>query len=330
MNSPLVSFIILSYNSRKYLPALFESLAKQSYQSIEYIVVDNASSDGTVEWINHQSIIPITKCIANTTNDWFAKGNNHGAQAAQGEYIVFCNDDMMLDPECVSRLIKTMQADTTIGLIGAKLLKLTTAEVEKGELMVIADRTIDSAGILLHRSYRANNRGENEIDRGQYDVSQEIFGITGALMLVSRNAFKAIQYNDEFFDEDFIAYKEDVDVSWRMHRAGFTVFYQPEALAFHARTVQNVTLVNRKNTAKIVRAYSYRNHLWTIYKNSSLQEFLRYSLWIVPYETCKCMYILIAEWASLKQLPTFIKGLARMKRKRVPAVKNYSLQLWIT
>lgn len=330
MNPPLVSFIILSYNSRKHLPALFESLAKQSYQSIEYIIVDNASSDETIEWINHQSIIPITKCIANTTNEWFAKGNNHGVRFAQGEFIVFCNDDMILDPECISRLMKTMLADTTIGLIGAKLLKLTSEEVEKGELMEIADRTIDSAGILLHRSYRANNRGENEIDRGQYNTPQEIFGITGALMLVSRKAFKAIQYDNEFFDEDFIAYKEDVDVSWRMHRAGFTVYYQPEALAFHARTVQNVALVNRKNTTEIVRAYSYRNHLWTIYKNSSLPELLRYSLWIVPYEICKFVYILIAEWTSLKQLPTIIKGLARMKRKRVQVAKNYSLQLWIT
>ncbi len=330
MKTPLISVIILSYNSRHHLPALFRSLATQTYQSIEYIVVDNASADGTVDWIRQQTILPITKLVANQTNDWFAKGNNKGIKVAGGEYIMFCNDDIVLDPDCIMHLMRTMVTDSAIGLIGGKLLKLTPAEVEKGELLTIDERMIDSAGIELHRSRRASNRGENDIDTGQYNSPQEIFGITGALMLASRTAIQKIQYENEFFDEDFIAYKEDVDVSWRMHRAGFKVYYEPTAVAYHARTVQNAALASRKTVSQIIRAYSYRNHLWMIYKNSSVLELLQHSVWILPYEVCKFTYILVTEWATLKQLPVIIHGLARMKRKRIPAVTTYTLRSWIT
>lgn len=329
MNFPLVSIIVLTYNSRKHLPALFSSLAGQTYPSLEFIVVDNASSDATVEWINQQSVITVNEFITNTTNEWYSKGNNQGVRVAHGEYIIFCNDDIVLTPTCVMQLMETALQKPHIGMIGGKLLKLTPEEVEAGELRIVQPRTIDSAGIALHRSRRASNRGENEIDTGQYEIAQEIFGITGALMMVSRKALEATKYQHEFFDEDFIAYKEDVDLSWRMHRAGFSVYYQPLAVAYHARTVQQTSLANRKNTRQIVRAYSYRNHWWAMYKNSSLAEIVKHCIWIIPYELSKLLYILIKEPKTLAQLPNIIRGLSRMKRKRIPATLNYSLRPWI-
>lgn len=320
MKRPLVSIIILSYNSRPHLPGLFDSLSNQTYQSLEIIVVDNASKDDTISWIEHQTRLKVDSLIKNSTNEWFAKGNNRGIQAATGEYIVFCNDDVTLEPNCIEQLMKPILTDATIGMIGGKLLKLTKTDNHN---------IVDSAGIIMYRSRRAVNRGENDVDIGQFDRPQDIFGITGALMMVRRTAMRAIQYQSEFFDEHFVAYKEDVDASWRMHRAGFRVYYEPTAVAYHARTIQAGGLHQRQQTSKIIRAYSYRNHWWTLYKNSAWKDLIVDFPWIIGYELVKAIYILFTEWSTIIQLPIIIKALPIIKKKRVTAVSNYSLRSWI-
>ena len=115
--TPTVSIVILTYNSARHLPALFESLHDQTYQSLEIIVVDNASSDGTVAWLNTQEILPI-QFIQNSENVWFAKGNNQGIQQATGEFIYICNDDIVLTSTAIERLVQRMNQDSFFVQIG--------------------------------------------------------------------------------------------------------------------------------------------------------------------------------------------------------------------
>lgn len=318
---PVVSIIVLTYNSHKHLPDLFTSIAKQTYEPIELIVVDNASADDTVVWLRQQTIRKIDAIITNDTNDWYAKGNNAGVRVSHGDYIVFCNDDIVLEPNCVEQLITASSEHPSAGMIGGKLLKLT--KTEQGSI-------VDSAGLAIRRTNKVINRGENEVDTGQYDVPGMTFGITGALMCVKRTALEDVAYNGEYFDEDFVAYKEDVDLSWRMWRTGYHVWYQPTAVAYHARTIQQATLQQRTLKPSIIRAYSYRNHFWVLWKNESFTHLLR-NIWaIIPYELLKLGYVLVAEWSSLKIIPELLKTLPRMSAKR-NAVQHaeYSRNLWL-
>lgn len=305
----LVSCIILTYNSRSHLPTLLQSIRDQKYPRIEVIVVDNASSDDTISYLKTQQILPIDQLICNSTNEWFARGNNRGIHNAHGEYIFVCNDDVVLTPTFLEILAQYLDSHPTCGMIGGKLLKLHGSEY-RGEQL------IDSAGLMRHRSYRMVNRGEQVVDHGQYDRAEEVFGITGAAMLLRREALEAVRYNNEYFDEDFIAYKEDCDLSWRIRRLGFTIWYEPKAVAYHARSVQQRSLQGRKNISQIVRAYSYRNHLWMLIKNIRVGEFFISIPWILPYECGKLAYILVAEWSTLRTVSTILHGIQRMIAKR--------------
>jgi GT2 family glycosyltransferase len=303
----LVSIIILTYNSRRHLPALLQSIADQTYPAIELIVVDNASGDDTVAYVRSQTIRNIDQLIANPTNDWFARGNNIGMQASRGEYIYICNDDVVLAPDCIARLVAVLERTGQCAMIGPKVLKLIDGKPAA---------VFDSAGLMQYRSGRVVNRGENTADTGQYNQPQSVFGITGAAMLLRRSALERARYEQEYFDEDFVAYKEDVDLSWRLQRLGYSVLYEPTAIAYHARSMQQHSLRQRQQTRATIRAYSYRNHGWTLIKNLTWSELCKRSVWLIPYECAKLAYVFVREWSTVAILPQCLRGAPRMWRKR--------------
>lgn len=307
-----VSIIALTYNSARHLPALLGSIAKQTYPNIELIVVDNASTDNTVQWLRTQTIRTVDQLIANPTNVWFTRGNNQGIAAAMGEWIYVCNDDIVLDDQCIERLVQRGNSNEQIGLVGGKMLKLIDGQ---------PSTILDSAGIILKRSGQAINRGEQEADSGQYNQAETLFGITGAGMLLRRTALEDVRHRHEpnslgYFDDDFVAYKEDVDLSWRLHRAGWQVWYEPTALIYHARSIQHTTLEGRQEKSALIRAMSYRNHLWMLMKNLTLGQFVRRLPWLAAYECAKLGYALVREWSTVRIIPQTLAGLPRMLRKR--------------
>lgn len=307
MTKKLVSLIVLTYNSRPHLETLLRSIQQQTYPAIELVVVDNASQDDTVDFLRTQTIRSVDQLIVNTHNFWFAKGNNMGIAASHGDFVYICNDDVMLAPDCISRLVVTLNRDEQCAMTGPKVLKLIDGQPAQ---------IFDSAGLLQQRSGKTINRGENVADRGQYNIAERVFGITGAAMLLRRSALERAKFEEEYFDEDFVAYKEDVDLSWRLQRLGYNVYYEPSAVAYHARTMKKQTLQTRQTTRKIIRAYSYRNHLWTLVKNLTISDFLKRAIWLIPYECAKLAYVLLCEWSTLTIIPQCIKGLVRMWRKR--------------
>lgn len=303
-----VSLVILTYNSERHLPALLQSIRAQTYQPIEVIVVDNASQDGTVAWLEQQTMVPQLQLIRNPHNDWFARGNNLGIQAAQGEYIYICNDDIVLTATAIERLVRRLEQSPHNALVGGKMLKLIEGK---------PSHVIDSAGLVMYRSGRAVNRGEQEADTGQYDLAQPIFGITGAGMLLRRSALDAVQHQPgEWFDNDFVAYKEDIDLSWRLGNAGYAVWYEPSAIIYHARTMQQTSLASRPDKSSLIRAMSYRNHLWLLCKNLTALEFVKRLPWLLPYECVKLAYACLCEWSTVRIVPQTLKGIPHMLHKR--------------
>lgn len=286
---PKVSIIILTYNSRLHLEDLFSSIKKQSFTDYEVIVVDNNSSDDTVNFIkNNYSDV---KLIINSDNYWFSKGNNIGIRQASGEYVLISNDDIKLHENFLEILINSMDQDSKIGAICGKTLKLTD---DKNYSI------LDGVGIKTNIFRRFSNIGENQPDKGQFDAKKQVFGVSGALALYRKTALEQVKYKDQYFDEDFIAYKEDIDLSYRLRAKNWKILYEPKAIAWHKRSIQKSSLKDRQQKNKLIKALSYRNHWWVLIKNEPVSKLILLAPFILSYELLKFIYILFFEFYSLK------------------------------
>lgn len=265
MEKGLVSAIIVTRNNAPILQRCITSLLKQTYGKVEIIAVDNASSDNTSEIIAKYKI----KLIKNDRNQGFARANNQGINASGGEYILFINDDVTLDENFVDTLLREMREDNRLGSACGKILSPVAAGGES---------VIDSAGLKL-QNWRllALDRGEGKIDKGQFDKKEYVFGAPGAVSLYRRSALDEIKTNGEYFDEDFFAYYEDVDLAWRLRSAGWKSLYVPEAHAFHKKKGPF-----EKET--FIKVKSLTNRYWYYLKNESLTSFLLYAPIAIPYE----------------------------------------------
>jgi len=302
-----VSIIILTYNSRDNIEVLLKSINAQTFQNFEIIIVDNASQDETVKFIKEN--YPEIKIIINPENYWFAKGNNIGIKQAQGEYILICNDDIKLDSNCLQYLVDDLNNNQKIGAITGKILRLT----DNTDYSIV-----DCAGLKKTIYRKFINIGENQPDLGQFDNKQQIFGVSGAFFLARKKALEDIKYQDEYFDQDFVAYKEDIDLSYRLRQKGWKIIYQPKAVIWHKRSIKKDDL--RKNKNKLIKAYSYRNHFWMLLKNErSISGIL-----ILPYELIKLIYIIFFEPYTLKFFIKSFKDIKKIIKKRHAIINNNS------
>ncbi|MBU4076011.1 MAG: glycosyltransferase family 2 protein [Euryarchaeota archaeon] len=150
--SPLVSVIIVNYNGKQYLKNCLSSLSAQSYPAIEVIFVDNASSDGSVEYVRKE--FPSVRIIESKKNLGFAKGNNLGIREARGELIATLNNDTEVSSRWLEELVSAMNSDKKVGMCASKMLFMK----DRG--------MINSTGICLSRSGTCWDRGIFEHDEG--------------------------------------------------------------------------------------------------------------------------------------------------------------------
>lgn len=223
----MVSILITTYNSASRLKACLESVLQQEFSEREIIVVDNASSDGTRAVL--QEFETRARVIYNDTNRGFSGGQNQAIAQARGDWLLSLNPDVLLSSAFLSKLVEAGERDPHIGTLCGKLLRWGPS----GELTNI----IDSTGIYFLRNLRHLDRGSGEVDRGQYEVPEYVFGATGAAALYRRAMVEDITSGGEFFDDDFFAYREDADVAWRAQLMGWSCLYIPEAVAWHVRRV---------------------------------------------------------------------------------------------
>ncbi|GAK59770.1 glycosyl transferase [Candidatus Vecturithrix granuli] len=285
MEHPLVSVIIVNWNGAKYLPACLSALMQQTYTPIEIVIVDNASTDDSCQVIEafqhrHQELRTLT-LLRNSSNTGFCRGNNQGIQHSHGDFVLLLNADVTLAADFIERLVHLMSSDPMVGIALGKLLS--------GE----NTSKLDSTGIVILKNRRALDRGQREEDRGQYDVREEVFGASGAACLYRKAMLDQIMYpGEEYLDELFFAYKEDVDLAWRARLAGWKCMYAPEAVGTHFRTWGTG---KRGDIPKWVRRHSLKNRYLMLFKNECWRTFAPDLLRIAWYEICSLIYILIWE-----------------------------------
>ena len=238
-------------------------------------VTDNASSDETVKRIQELGAVNGLELHVNRANVGFCGAHNQGAaRCVDGAFdaMLILNPDVGLSPNCLEEMVAALSYESKRGLVTPKLMRAAD------DLSPLTSKTIDAAGMILTPSIRHFDRGSGEIDCGAYERSEEVFGATGACVLVSRECISALvlssSVSDEpvwriypelrdgvenrvrLFDEAFFAYREDADLSWRAGRMGWRCVYIPSAVAAHVRVV---TPERRAELPSILNRLSVRN-----------------------------------------------------------------------
>ena len=216
--SPKVSVIVLAWNGEKYLDACLSAVLSQDYEPREVIVVDNASSDGSVGIV--QCYEPQVRLIQNDYNLGFAGGNNVGLKSANGEIVVLLNQDTVVQPGWLRALVDTLE-DSSIGIVGCKILYPDGQNLQHAGARVRPDDAM---------TYHV---GWGEQDHGQYDLLADFDYVTGAAIAIHRRVLTQLGGLDEQFYPGFY---EETDYCFRARRAGFRVVYQPRAVFYHHET----------------------------------------------------------------------------------------------
>ncbi len=311
--APSFSIVVVVYSELDFIPGLCASLGAQTVQPASIVFVDNSSDERMRKAI--QEHCPRAHIHSAGKNLDFSRGVNVGISKTTSDFVLLLNPDMKLEPTMIAELMKQIQTDDRIGALAPKLRRLE----REG-----SPTRIDSMGIATNRSRRFWNRGEGEEDRGQYDTD-ETFGIAGTAILFRRTALNDIATHgggtaQEYFDEDFVAYKDDVDLSYRLRHRGWNIGVVPSAVADHQRTAreqkQKGLHFDRSQKSLRVRGNSLRNHWFCIIKNEPLMNILLDFPWIFWYEFRKFAYVLCCEPSTLNVLPSAIRLLPNMLRKR--------------
>ncbi len=294
-----ISIVIVTYNSLKFLKECLESILNQTFSGFEIIVIDNKSFDGSLEFVKKN--YPTVKTLRNVNNLGLCRANNQGIKLSLGEYVLIMNPDVILEKDFLEKIIEQAEKLPQAGSLGGKLLRLINGE--KTDI-------IDSTGLKIFPYYKIVDRGAGERVGGGNcprltNALEEVFGITGACVLYRKKALEDIKQNDQYFDERFFAYKEDIDLAWRLKKKDWQNWYVPEAVAYHQRAI--FLGKERKKRNRMISYYSYRNHLLLLTKHLDKKTFWQNAWRIIPYELGKFIYILFFETGNIKAFFDFLK-----------------------
>ena len=320
-NRPLVSVLIVTYNSAAVIGACLDSLFHQDYEPLEIILVDNASADGTRELL--RSYQPRCKVIENTTNTGFCAAQNQAIRVAQGEWLFCLNPDVILQNDFVRQLVAASDLDRGAGAVCGKLLRWTPgAEQEKTNI-------IDSTGMYFISNLRHLDRGAEEEDNGQYDETEYVFGATGAAALYRRAMVEDVSIHGEFFDEAFFAYREDADLAWRAQLLGWKCIYTPSAVAWHGR---RVTPERREQLPLDINWHSIKNRFLMRIKNISAGLYARCFLPATFRDLQVLGYCLLVNRKLLSSLAYIWnhRGETLQKRREVQRRRPSDVNRWFT
>jgi len=247
-----VSVIVINYNGGNLTNNCLGALEGQSFKDFEIILVDNGSTDNSLEGIRNFSekrhLTQPLKIISLDVNLGFSGGNLAGVDKAEAEYIALLNNDTEPDRRWLGNLVKAMEANPEVGIVATKMI-------------VYGKDIIDSAGDGFSMNLKGFKRGEGE-NQEKYDQEEYIFGACAGAALYRRTMLEEIG----FFDEEFFLIHEDTDLNFRAQLAGWKVMFVPTAVVYHKvrstighmsddavyYTLRNSELVRLKNIPFII------------------------------------------------------------------------------
>lgn len=252
MHQPEVAIVILNWNGRNYLQEFLPSVLASTYANKRVIVADNASSDDSVFFLQEQ--YPQVELLIHQVNEGYAGGYNWALEQIASDYCILLNSDVAVEPGWIEPMIQLMERDKKIGACQPKLLAFH--QKDHFEYAGACGGWMDALGYPFSRGRIFD---WIEKDEGQYEQAVPCFWASGAALCVRTSVYKEL---NGFYDY-FFAHQEEIDLCWRMQRAGHQVFVQPASVVYH---VGGGTLP-KGNSRK---AYlNFRNNLIMLWRNWS-------------------------------------------------------------
>lgn len=305
MAQPLFSIVIPNWNGKHFLQVCLDALRAQTYKNTEVIIVDNASSDGSQDYIktNYPEVI----LIELAENKGFTGACNIGMERANGDIVSLLNNDTEVDEKWIAEIVSALDRYPDVGMIASKMLLF-----EKRD-------HIHTTGDFFTIDGRAGNRGVWEKDDGQYETEDYVFSACGG-----SSAYRKVMLDKiGLLDNDYFFLLEDVDLAWRAQLAGYKVLYVPTAIVYHylSATGGGVT----------ASFHDGRNSIWIVVKNLPRGLWRRYG-WAIVKRQIGIVWEALRAWrgeaarARLRGVATGLWTLpkALKKRRQIQAMKTVS------
>ena len=296
MSEKVISVIVVNWNGKQHLEDCFSSLLKQTYPGLEIIMVDNASNDGSVDFMKEN--FPEVKLVQNNTNIGFGPAVNKGMAEGKSEYLIFLNNDLTLEPTCISELLKSLEKPNVGGAIPKILMH---GEKDK----------INSFGVDINYVGIACPRYIYEKDS---DSLKEEEVPCGGIFMFHRDIVDKLGG----FDESIFFYHEDHDLSWRIRLLGLKMVVNPRAIIYHKYHFS-------RNKDKFY--HSEKNRLYLLLKNYSLKTLIIILPAAVLVEIAQIFFALSQGW-FVKKIKSYFEIFLMSQaiiRKRQVVQKNRAM-----
>lgn len=276
-----VDIVIPNWNGKHMLETCLASLARQTSERFSITIVDNGSTDGSVDYIRQYH--PKVNLICFQENRGFSVAVNAGISGSAKPLVLLLNNDTELDEHCIESLLQS-SAESEFDMFALKMLDFTERDI------------LDGAGDGVLRGGVGYRIGTMERDGTPYDLKKEVFGACGGAALYRRSLLD----RTGLFDEDFFAYLEDVDLNLRAVRKGARCCYLPDAIVYHIGSASSGSKIN-PFTVKL----STRNNLFVLLKNYSWRTWFRFFPAIVVYQFFWLLFVV-----KKGQVMPYLAGLA--------------------
>jgi GT2 family glycosyltransferase len=310
--------VVITWNSSRTIGRCLHAINRQAFRDFSVLIIDNHSVDNTLEVVRETGV-PI-HLITNPRNLGYARAANQGIALTTAPYIAVVNPDVELERGAFGAAAAALDAHSDAGAVAPWLLR------EADDLSAAVPRgTVDSSGLAVSRGRRVVDR-----DSGSPVGSRSpgyVFGASGAFAVYRRTALGSVRVGREFFDEDFFAYKEDADISWRLQLAGWRTWFEPSARALHPRGVRArdrrfPDLTAHQNRPLALVRLAYRNHLAMLLKNDTLAAAAPDLPWIAFEELGKFAYYLLRRPRVLGALAGLVRQRSSRTAKRRLALRR--------
>lgn len=281
MEKEKVSFIIVNWNGEKTITQCLDSVYSQTYKNYEVILLDNHSSDQSVEIIRKK--YSVDKRIELDKNYGFAEANNRGLEHSKGKYLALINNDSILEKDWLEKAVSVFQKsdDENLASIATKIIQYHRRDL------------IDSAGVEYYGLGACWDYKNLPCTADQVSRRKQVFGACATAALYKKSVINKVG----FFDPNFFIYFEDTDLSFRLRLFGYTCIYEPEAVSYHYGTRRRI----KKN--KFFIEFGRRNIEFLFIKNMQGPLLARYFLSHCVYELALFFFYL-----SIGRGMSFIKA----------------------
>lgn len=302
-----MSVIVLNWNGKHFLDTCLTALRRQTFKDFEVILVDNASTDGSQEYV--RTNFPEVRLLALGENLGFTGGNIAGWKEAKGELIILLNNDTEVHPWWLEAIHEASLAYPEAGGFACKML-------------MFDERTrIDNCGFDLAATGTSFDVGRGKLDGPEWSRPREVFGACGGAAVYRRSMLEKVG----FFDDEFFMTFEDVDLSFRAQLQGFKCIFVPGAVVYH-----HLRGTMRKHNARQI-FFSQRNNEYFYLKNMSLSLLLRLLPRRVLYEAGACVYFCLlgqarpffaAKLDVLRNLRPLLRKRKQVQRERTLSARE--------